>query len=107
MFCRGQNPNSTLVKSLDSNLISSTDHRIRVRPTLQLSRPDNIFTHTFALGDVAESGGPQMGRAGYVQAQIVNDNLIRLIQGRRDLRVYRPDKAMEGAIKLTLGKAGH
>ncbi|KAF8205757.1 hypothetical protein K438DRAFT_2014618 [Mycena galopus ATCC 62051] len=36
----------------------------------------------FALGDVAETGGPKMGRAGLLQGYIVLDNILAMIHNR-------------------------
>jgi hypothetical protein len=56
-----------------------------------------------ALGDVAETGGPKMGRAGAFQAEIVCQNLVAMIYNQQARAIYDPNEA-EGAIKLTLGK---
>lgn len=58
----------------------------------------------FALGDVAESGGPKMARAAECQSQIVASNIVSMIKNTTAPGIYRPVMAVEGAIKLTLGK---
>lgn len=58
----------------------------------------------FALGDVAESGGPKMARAVECQSQIVASNIVSMIKSTTAPGIYRPVMAVEGAIKLTLGK---
>jgi len=45
-----------------------------------------------------------MARAGFFQADIVTENILALIQGRRPSKTYTPQSFFEGAIKLTLGK---
>lgn len=62
------------------------------------------FQNIFALGDVAETGGPKMARAGLLQAEVVRSNILSLIAGGR-LKEYRP-VALEGSLKLSLGKVG-
>jgi NADH dehydrogenase FAD-containing subunit len=63
---------------------------------------DEKLDHIFALGDVAETGGPRMARAGMMQAEIVRGNIVALIKGKT-LVDYKP-LALEGALKLSLGK---
>ena len=46
-----------------------------------------------------------MARAGFFQADIVTENILALIQGRRPSKTYTPQSFFEGAIKLTLGKS--
>lgn len=80
-----------------------------MQPTLQVvtqdSKPDHQNLPIFALGDVAEHGGPQMARAGIMQADVVVDNIMNVISGRPCLRTYKPKTFFESAIKLTLGKS--
>jgi apoptosis-inducing factor 2 len=59
----------------------------------------------FALGDVAEHSGPRMARAGFMQAGVVLDNILALVKGQPPTKIYKPNVFVEGAIKLTLGKA--
>ncbi|CAG8960263.1 hypothetical protein HYFRA_00012783, partial [Hymenoscyphus fraxineus] len=105
--CTGQTPNSSLLEAISPSSISTQNHRILVHPSLQIQQHKKIdgspdLRNVFALGDVAETGGPKMARAGLFQAEVVRSNIIRLIAGRR-LKEYKP-MAMEGALKLTLGK---
>ncbi|KAF2441074.1 FAD/NAD(P)-binding domain-containing protein [Karstenula rhodostoma CBS 690.94] len=65
---------------------------------------DDRFPHIFAFGDVAATGGPKMGRAALFQAEIVIENIRKLIKRSKSLSTYKPNIALEGAIKLTLGK---
>lgn len=69
--------------------------------TLQLSNP--AHSHIFALGDVAETPGPKMARAGMMQADIVVSNILSLIKGKEASNDYKPH-FMEGALKLSLGR---
>ncbi|KAH7132273.1 hypothetical protein B0J11DRAFT_600698 [Dendryphion nanum] len=102
--CTGQRPNSSLIATLSPSSISKTTSRILVLPTLQISDP--AYPNIFSFGDVAETGGPKMARAGFFQSEIVVSNLLALIKGKnRELKQYKPDLAMEGSIKLTLGKS--
>lgn len=45
-----------------------------------------------------------MARAGYMQTFVVVDNILSLIKGKNNLKVYKPMRWLEGSIKLTLGK---
>jgi NADH dehydrogenase FAD-containing subunit len=56
----------------------------------------------FSLGDVAETGGPKMARAGFVHAGIVQKNILALIN-ETSLKDYNPI-SIEGMLKLSLGK---
>ncbi|RDB15801.1 Apoptosis-inducing factor 2 [Hypsizygus marmoreus] len=101
--CTGQSPNSDLITSLSPSSISPTTHQVLVKPTLQLA--DDAFPHIFALGDVANTGGVKMARAGMAQAEVARRNIVRLIKGveGRRLERYKPNW-VEGALKLSLGK---
>lgn len=46
-----------------------------------------------------------MARAGFMQADVVVDNILSMISGRTASRTYQPKMFLESAIKLTLGKA--
>lgn len=46
-----------------------------------------------------------MGRAGWMQAGVVLNNILAIIQGQAPSHNYVPDFFIEGAIKLTLGRA--
>jgi len=106
--CTGQRPNSAFLKDLLPDAISENTSRIIVRPTLQvlsLERSKAFDPPVFALGDVADHGGPRMARAGWLQAGVVLDNVLAMVHGRQPSRIYRPNFFIEGAIKLTLGKS--
>ncbi|KAL2802315.1 hypothetical protein BJX63DRAFT_437992 [Aspergillus granulosus] len=89
--------------------------RILVSPTLQMLASDTNTTSTanpnptpsnriLAVGDVATHPGPLMARAGFMQAEIVSQNILSLISGQPSAKIYKPNWFIEGAIKLTLGK---
>ncbi|KAH8656586.1 oxidoreductase [Tricladium varicosporioides] len=106
--CVGQTPNSSILNSFSPSSISKYSGRILVSPTLQVQNSEKsdggVFKHVFALGDVAETSGPKMARAGMMQAEIVRNNIASLISGKeKGLKEYKP-MAMEGALKLSLGK---
>ncbi|KAL1311466.1 hypothetical protein AAFC00_004409 [Neodothiora populina] len=103
--CTGQRPNSSLLTSLLPNSISEATSRILVQPTLQVSDTKDSNQRVFAFGDVAEHGGPMMARAGMFQAEVVLANIMAMIHGRVPRKVYTPRRDIEGAIKLTLGRA--
>ncbi|KAF2876450.1 hypothetical protein BDV95DRAFT_590566 [Massariosphaeria phaeospora] len=102
--CTGQRPNSAILSSLSSSSISKATSRILVQPTLQLA--DASLPHIFAFGDVAETGGPKMARAAFIQSEVVLQNILAMIKGQKSLKQYKPYALFEGSIKLTLGKSG-
>jgi NADH dehydrogenase FAD-containing subunit len=61
----------------------------------------------FALGDVADTPGPKMARAGMMQAEVARGNICALINGQSpaSLMPYVP-MAMEGHLALSLGRDG-
>lgn len=63
------------------------------------------LSNIFAIGDVAETGSPKMGRAGVFQAEVIIQNILAMIKRRRASSVYKPRPDVEGMIKLSLGKA--
>lgn len=73
-----------------------------MKPNFQLKAPQG--SNIFALGDVAEHGGPRMARAVFVQAGIMRDNMLQVLKGRPASKEYKPKVWMEGAIQLTIGK---
>ncbi|KAI0155746.1 hypothetical protein BJ166DRAFT_554674 [Pestalotiopsis sp. NC0098] len=105
--CTGQRPNSAILASLLPSAISKETARILVQPTLQVMPSYTEASHDlpiFVVGDVAEHGGPKMARAGFLQADVVVDNILDMIKGRGATKTYKPKWFLEGAIKLTLGK---
>lgn len=90
--------NSFLTSSARSLALASA-------PTPMLSTPsgDKTYPNVLALGDVAETGGPKMGRAAAFQAEIVCQNIVSMAHNEQPRAIYHPNDA-EGAIKLTLGK---
>lgn len=62
------------------------------------------LSNIFAIGDVAETGSPKMGRSGFFQAEVVIQNILAMIHGREVSSVYQSRPDIEGSIKLTLGK---
>lgn len=45
-----------------------------------------------------------MARSAYFQAQVVGENIIGMIRGNGPKTKYVPNLAIEGALKLTVGK---
>lgn len=103
IVCTGQKPNSGILDEYAPEAISKTQ-RILVRPTLQLQSPEAFADEVFALGDVAETGGPKMARAAFFQSLIVSENIVSMIRGGLPSKTYQPKLMIEGSIKLTLGK---
>ncbi|TVY82277.1 Fe-regulated protein [Lachnellula suecica] len=103
--CTGQTPNSSIIENFLPTAISPKNGQILVKSTLQVhSGPKcgTAFENIFSLGDVAETGGPKMGSAAFVQSGIVEKNILALIHGK-ELSEYKP-MSVEGILKLTLGK---
>lgn len=103
--CTGQSPNSAIVADFAPASVSKETQRVLIKPSLQLQ--DARFPNIFALGDVAETNGPKMARAGYFQAEVVSTNILKMIRGNTPTKLYRPMMDVEGAIKLSLGKVSY
>lgn len=105
ILATGQIPNTQLLQTLNgtttdpsTSIINPSNGFLRVRPTLQLLNPQH--PHIFALGDVADTGAPKAARPGMMQADVVVQNVLSLIEGKE------AEKEMEvgpAAIHLTLG----
>lgn len=105
--CTGQTPNTQFLSQDLSDCASDETGRILVTQSLQIRSPRGTVDNIFALGDVADSGGPKMARAAECQSHVVASNIVSLINSRPALSTYQPVKEVEGAIKLTLGKVCH
>lgn len=76
-----------------------------MNPQLQVQSVDSTTSaNIFALGDVAEHGGPRMARAVFMQAGVVRNNVLELIRGGSPSHRYTPQVGIEGCIQLTVGK---
>ncbi|KAH9889212.1 hypothetical protein F4778DRAFT_773407 [Xylariomycetidae sp. FL2044] len=84
--CIGQHPNSESVADL---ILSDGGKR---------------HDHILVLVDAAEHGGPRMGRAGQMQAEVVAQNIVNMIRGGPAARDYVPMRELERFVHLTLGK---
>ena len=87
------------MKDLSPSSIDPKSALILTQQTLQIIDP--LYPNIFAIGDVAATNSPKMARSAFAQAEIVADNIIRLISGH-PLRKYI-SHPFEGAIDLTLG----
>ncbi|KAI7780360.1 hypothetical protein LA080_016084 [Diaporthe eres] len=103
--CTGQAPNTQFLTGTLSQCVSKEIGRILVAPSLQVKLSGGTIENIFALGDVAESGGPKMARAAECQSHIAASNIVSLIKSTTAPGIYQPVMAVEGAIKLTLGKS--
>ncbi|EFR04579.1 oxidoreductase [Nannizzia gypsea CBS 118893] len=103
--CTGHRPNSDLLANLEPDAISSSTGRILTQPTLQITSKDKQNPRVFAFGDVAETEGTLMARSAYFQARVVGENILSMIRGNGPTAKYVPNLAIEGALKLTLGKS--
>ncbi|RFU24862.1 hypothetical protein B7463_g11476, partial [Scytalidium lignicola] len=110
--CTGLRPNSGMFLPGASRCLAPNGE-ILVGKTLQIqniasgadSNASSVFHdgHYFALGDIAHTGGPKQARAALFQAEIVVQNILKLISGNSTLKTYTPIP-LEGSLKLTLGK---
>lgn len=105
ILATGQIPNTQLLQTLDStttdpstSIINPSNGFLRVRPTLQLLNPQ--YPHIFALGDVADTGAPKAARPGMMQADVMVQNVLSLIEGKEAEKEIEVGPA---AIHLTLG----
>ncbi|KAF4974635.1 hypothetical protein FZEAL_8494 [Fusarium zealandicum] len=103
--CTGQRPNSGILDDHEPDAICNDTGRVLTNPTLQVSTKDGLNTNLFALGDVAETGGAQMARSAWYQAQVVWQNILDMIRGKTPTARYVPNLEVEGTLKLTLGKS--
>ncbi|RGP63902.1 hypothetical protein FSPOR_8229 [Fusarium sporotrichioides] len=100
--CTGLRPRSELLTEYSPKSIASSGE-IMVGPTLQVENLPSSRKNIFALGDVAQSGGPKQARASIMQGDIVVKNLLQLINGGSAGVKYVPH-FFENTLKLTLGK---
>ncbi|KAM0548743.1 hypothetical protein ACHAPJ_009739 [Fusarium lateritium] len=100
--CTGLRPRSDLLAAHSPKSIASSGE-ITVKPTLQVDHLPSSQQNVFSIGDVAQSGGAKQARAAMMQAEVVVQNILRLIKGRPVESEYKP-KWFEGALNLTLGK---
>ncbi|KAL2069029.1 hypothetical protein VTL71DRAFT_15367 [Oculimacula yallundae] len=103
--CTGQTPNSSILSTFSPPSISPLTGHIIVNEKLQIKdsmKGNTSFSNIFALGDVAATGGSKFARAGAAQAEIVRENILALITGKK-LVDYVPS-VLEGLLKLSLGK---
>ncbi|OAA63687.1 FAD-dependent pyridine nucleotide-disulfide oxidoreductase [Niveomyces insectorum RCEF 264] len=105
LLCTGLTPNSALLKDLCPGALNAASGAINVTPSLHVfdDKTKANLPNVFAFGDVAETGGAKMARASFMQAEVVVANVLATIAGRPLTAHYVPD-AIEGSIKLTLGK---
>lgn len=78
--------------------LASAKGFIRVAATLQVE--DSSMPNIFAIGDIADTGAPKMGRAAALQGMVAAKNVMRLIQ-RKPLEWYIPG-IIDQSIDLTL-----
>ncbi|KAJ7646553.1 FAD/NAD-P-binding domain-containing protein [Roridomyces roridus] len=95
--CMGSIPLSSPLLTLSPTSIDSQGY-IRVTPTLQLADP--AFPRVFALGDVAATGANKAAAPGYVQASILTENIVNMIEGRSERLEFTPST---NGIHLAIG----
>ena len=82
--CFGVTPISDYLKG-DLAPARRPDGFVAVRPTLQVEGHDTVF----AIGDVSTADAKMAGLAGR-QAQVVAENIVKLVNGDADLASYEP-----------------
>ncbi|KAF3395061.1 hypothetical protein DPV78_009249 [Talaromyces pinophilus] len=100
--CAGQTPNSGILKYLALEAICPVTCHILVKPTLQIDT--DRYPNVFAMGDVAETGGPRLASAGFFQTETILQNIYVMIRGQTSSNIYKPCLVIEGRLKLSLGK---
>ncbi|KAF8143359.1 hypothetical protein K438DRAFT_1736507 [Mycena galopus ATCC 62051] len=96
--CVGAVPLSAPLLSLSPSSVDPKSKFILVKPTLQIVDP--LFPKVFSIGDVAATGGNKAAAPGYAQAAIAVQNMVNMIEGRKDRVEYVP--ALPG-IHLAIG----
>lgn len=97
--CTGQKPRTKLISQADDTLLTAEGY-IRVKPTLQVD--SDRYPNFFAVGDVADSGAPKMGRVTFNQGEVAAKNISDLLQGNKPSSSYI-QRPKEGALHLSLG----
>jgi NADH dehydrogenase FAD-containing subunit len=95
--CFGVTPVSDYL-SEDLAAARRPDGFVTVGPALQVAGHDNVF----AIGDVSTADAKMAGIAGR-QAQLVAQNIIKMVNGDKDLAVYEP---FGPAIVVPIGPDG-
>lgn len=97
-MCTGAAPTTKPLPGLSAESVTSGG-MIKVNGHLQLDDPTT--SHTFAIGDIADTGAMKMGRAAGLQGLIAARNIGRQIAGR-SLIPYELG-VIEGSIDMSLG----
>ncbi|KAK6996965.1 FAD/NAD(P)-binding domain-containing protein [Favolaschia claudopus] len=87
--CMGAVPLSGPLLSLSPTSVEPRSGEIRVQPTLQIADP--AFPRVFAVGDVAATGGNKAAAPGFAQAAVAVQNMVNMIEGRKERVEYTPD----------------
>ncbi|KAF9518256.1 hypothetical protein BS47DRAFT_1375404 [Hydnum rufescens UP504] len=77
--CRGTRPNTSILKSLDSSILTSSGH-VKVLPTLQVPL-QNGKTNVFAMGDIIEWKEQRQYAKAMKHKSIVAKNIIAALNG--------------------------
>ncbi|KAJ5178992.1 hypothetical protein N7492_002202 [Penicillium capsulatum] len=96
--CTGQKPNSDLVRFLGTSAFTASGH-LRVKPSLQVA--DDTFPYIYASGDIIDAGSIKTARSAIEQSQVVAENIVRVIRGRRQMEYHQ--QWWEGMTKITVG----
>jgi NADH dehydrogenase FAD-containing subunit len=95
--CFGVSPVSDYLSD-DLAAARRSDGFVEVGPALQVAGHDNVF----AIGDVSTADAKMAGMAG-MQAKLVAENIIKMVNGDHDLTAYQP---YGPAIVVPIGPEG-
>jgi NADH dehydrogenase FAD-containing subunit len=95
--CFGVSPASDYLSN-DLAAARGSDGFVTVGPALQVAGHENVF----AIGDVSTADVKMAGMAG-IQAQLVADNIIKMVNGNKELASYQP---FGPAIVVPIGPDG-
>ncbi|WZH46776.1 Apoptosis-inducing factor [Fusarium acuminatum] len=99
--CTGFRPHSNLLATYSPKSIASSGE-IKVKQTLQVDSLQSTRQNIFAVGDVAQSGGPKQARAAMIQVEVAVRNILSLIKDKSAKEAYVP-QYFENTLQLTLG----
>ncbi|ESA41799.1 FAD/NAD(P)-binding domain-containing protein [Neurospora crassa] len=104
----GQEANNQFLVGLEEKeeekgrVINPRNGFVKVKPTMQFA--DERFSNfMFAVGDIADSGAHKAARPGMVQAAVAARNVVKLIDGGKQVEDLESVEVQPAAIHLTLG----
>ncbi|KAK3989741.1 apoptosis-inducing factor A [Cladorrhinum sp. PSN332] len=99
----GQKPNNRFVKAgMGEGVLNPKNGFVRVKKTMQFFEAK--YNHLFAVGDINDCGAHKAARPGAAQAGVAARNVVRMIEGERELEELSVQPA---GIHMTLGLKRH